>query len=86
MPLCLTSLSMAMVNDTLLRNLPDVSEDLKRHAGVVWARQSQVPLEVAMVPARLLSRFGGFYVSTEIDLGDGPVMVVPARRGSKPKT
>ncbi len=85
MPLCLTSLSIAMVNDILVRNQPDVSEDLIRHAGVVWARQSQVPLEVAMVPERLLSRFEGFYVSTEIDLGDGPVIAFPARRDSKPE-
>ena len=86
MPLCLTSLSMATINDMLVRNHSDGDKDLGWHSQVVWARQSQVPLEVAMVPERLLSRFKGFYVSTEIDLGDGiTTIAVPARRGSKPE-
>ena len=53
------------------------------HLNIVGARHSQVLLEVAMVPEDLLSRFGGFFVSREVDLGGGrQIVFIPARRGS----
>lgn len=84
MPLCLTSLSVATVTEILSKNQEDVhANDLEPHLRTVWARQSQVPLEVAMVPKDLLSRFGGFYVSRELNLDDGrQIIFIPARRGS----
>ena len=57
MPLCLTARSIAVINRTLIDSQSESNglnmEPLDR---VVYARHAQVPLEVAMVPERLLSR------------------------------
>ena len=66
-----------------MRNQGHDNETLEPHLRTVAARHSQVPLEVAMVPERLLSRFGGFDMSKVLPLeGGGEVIVIPERRES----
>ena len=85
MPLCLTALSIATANETLVGSQREADKaDLQAGARVVLARQSQVPLEVAIVPERLLSRFGGFDMTIEWQTEDGRTIVaVPYRRESE---
>ena len=84
MPLCLTALSIATVTEVLAKNQEAaLANVLEPHLDIMWARQSQVLLEVAMVPEDLLSRFGGIHISRQIDLEDGrQIIFIPARRGS----
>ena len=84
MPLCLTARSIVAINDTLVENQKETEKDnLRAGAEAVRARHSQVGLEVAMVPRRLLSRYGGLDMSTEWQTEDGRTIVaIPYRRES----
>ena len=87
MPLCLTSRSVTVANDTLINSQKesDIAEQ-ERGANVVRVRNSQVPLEVAMVPWRLLSRFRGFDMTIEWPMeGGGTIVAIPLRRESTRK-
>ena len=84
MPLCLTARSIVAINDTLVESQHgSAKENFLGVANVARARHTQVALEVAMVPRRLLSRFGGLDMSVEWPTEDGgTVVAVPYRRES----
>ena len=82
MPLCLAARSIVVINDTLLESHHEFEQDSFRVlANVARARHTQVALEVAMVPRRLLSRFGGLDMSIEWPMeAGGSAVAVPYRR------
>ena len=84
MPLCLTARSIAVANDTLIGSQREADKaGLQDGAEVVLARHTRVFLAVAMVPERLLSRFGGFDMTMEWSTEDGGTIVaIPYRRES----
>ena len=84
MPLCLTARSIVAINDTLVESQQESAEEsLRAVSNITHARHTQVALEVAMVPRRLLSRFGGLDMSIEWPTEDGgTVVAVPYRRES----
>ena len=84
MPLCLTARSIVAINDTLVECQHESTEwKLRTVSNIARARHSQVALEVAMVPRRLLSRFGGLDMSIEWPTEEGgTVVAVPFRRES----
>ena len=87
MPLCLTARSLTTVTHTLANCQEEARRSqLEREVNVVGARSSQVALEVAMVPRRLLSRFGGFDMTIEWETEDGRLFTAkPYRRESEPE-
>ena len=87
MPLCLTARSLTTVTHTLANCQEEAHRSqLDREVNIVGARSSQIPLEVAMVPRRLLSRFGGFDMTIEWETEDGRLFTAkPYRRESEPE-
>ncbi len=72
MPLCLASRSLAVATRTLVAaQRKDRNEVLKKAQNLVQSRSNLVSLEVSMVPANLLSRFGGVDMMTEWSMDDG---------------
>ena len=86
MPLCLTARSLTATTQVLANCQEETHRSqLEHEVNIVGARSSQVPFEVAMVPERLLSRFGGFDMTIEWTTEDGRrFTATPARRESKP--
>ena len=87
MPLCLTARSLSVTTDTLVSNVNEAKKTKpKTYESYTYWRHTQVLLEVAMAPERLLSRYRGFDLSFEIEGDDGRVSIfTPARRESSPE-
>ena len=84
MPLSLAARSVAVATDTLVDSQNETDKvKLQAGARLVRTRHSQVLLDVAMVPARLISRFGGPDMTTEWPTEDGgSIVAIPYRRES----
>ena len=84
LPLFLTARSIVVINDALIESQQKSSEEnLRAVANVARTRHTEVAFEVAMVPRRLVSRFGGLDMSIEWPTEDGgTVVAVPYRRES----
>ena len=86
MPLCLTARSIAVINMALIDSQGESDKvNMEPMDRIVYARHSQVAWEVAMVPERLLSRFGGIDVGRDETTEDGRNIYMPARRESTPE-
>ena len=84
MPICLTARSVSIVCEVLAsaQTGHDATE-LTPSLRIVEARSGLVALEVAHVPERLLSRFGGFDMSMVRPMeGGGELIIIPERRES----
>ncbi|MCY4367747.1 MAG: DUF5677 domain-containing protein [Chloroflexi bacterium] len=86
MPLCLTARSLSIVTDILICNVDQAKRpEPKAYQSYTYWRHTQVLLEVAMIPQRLLSPYRGFDLSFEMEGNDGRVLTfTPARRESSP--
>ena len=87
MPICLTASSIAVANDTLMNCQRELDKaELLEGSQVVRERHKKVLIEVAMVPGRLLLRFGGLDMTMEWPTEDGGTIVaIPHRRESTSK-
>ena len=84
MPLCLTSRSTKVANDVFMNcQSEEVKAELQTGVELLWQRHQRVLVEVAMVPSRLLSRFGGIDMTRIWPAEDGGALVaIPYRRES----
>ena len=84
MPLSLTARALTVATDTLVDSHGESEKaKLQNGARLVLARHTEVDLEVAMVPDRLISRFGGPDMTMEWQTEDGGTIVaIPYRRES----